>query len=231
MRIVANEKLIRRNAKIGQYASVGGLAILAGGMYVSFRYPEQVGLAWLALLVGFILSQVGLYYGNRWGRRPRPDERFNEALKGLDDRYTIYHYLKPTHHLLLGPAGIWVLLPRHQTGKIIYEKNRWKQKGGGFIQGYLRLFAQEGIGRPDLEVNVEVENVSQFLQKQLPDEQFPVPQAALVFTSDKTEIDESTSEAPTPTLQAQKLKELIRKSAKTSGLTPEQVQKIQGILE
>lgn len=231
MRIVSNEKLIRRNARISQFASVGGLAILAGGMYVSFRYPEQVGLAWLALLIGFILSQAGLYYGNRWGRRPRPDEHLNEALKDLDNRYSIYHFFKPTHHLLVGPAGIWVLLPRHQAGTIVYEKNRWKQKGGGFVQGYLRLFAQEGIGRPDLEVTVEVDNVSQFLQKHLPETQFPAPQAALVFTNPNTTIDESTNEAPAPTLQAQKLKELIRKSAKTSGLTPEQTQKIQEILE
>ena len=230
MRIVANEKLIQRNAKIGQFASVGGLAILAGGMYVSFRYQEQVGLAWLALLIGFVLSQVGLYYGNRWGRRPRPDEHINEALKSLDDRYSIYHYYKPTHHLLIGPAGIWVILPRHQAGKIIFEKNRWKQKGGGFIQGYLRLFAQEGIGRPDLEVPVEIDNITQFLEKHLPEEQFPKPQAALVFTSEKAEIDESVNEAPVPTLQAKKLKELVRKSAKENGLTPEKAQKLQDIL-
>lgn len=36
MKIVKDEKKIRRNSIIGQGASLVGLAILAGGMYISF---------------------------------------------------------------------------------------------------------------------------------------------------------------------------------------------------
>ena len=72
-------------------------------------------------------------------------------------------------HLLLGPSGIWVLLPRHQTGKIIYQKGRFKQKGGGILQGYLRMFAQEGMGRPDLELEGEIDAVKRFIKKKLPE--------------------------------------------------------------
>lgn len=230
MRIVSNEKLIRRNARLGQIASLGGLGILAAGMYVSFRYPEQFALAWLALMAGFILSQIGLYYGNRWGRRPRPDEHLNQALKSLDDRYTLYHYHSPTYHLLVGPAGIWILMPRYQTGRIVYEKGRIRQKGGGLLQGYLRLFAQEGLGRPELEIPVEIENTQRYLRKRLPETKLPQPQAALVFTSEKAQLD-LPDDLPFVLVPLKKLKEVIRKAVKTQNLSAEQIKTIQEAIE
>ncbi|MFZ0534759.1 MAG: hypothetical protein WAM09_16425 [Anaerolineales bacterium] len=228
MKDYRNDKLIKRNSRLGQVATISGLLVLIGGMFVSFRYPTIAGLAWVALLVGFALSQIGLYFGNRWGRHPRPDELIDQGLKGLNEQYTLYHYLTPAAHLLVGPAGIWVLVPYHQVGKIIYEKGRWKQKGGGFMQRYLRAFAQEGIGRPDLEVPAEVDAVAKHLEKWLPDKNIPKPQSALVFTSDKVEL--AVEDAPIPTLPLKKLKETIRKSAKEHPLSPELIQEINSLL-
>ena len=60
-------------------------------------------------------------------------------------------------------------MPYYQVGKIVYEKNRYKQKGGGFMQKYLRIFGQEGLGRPDLEAPAEVEAIDKFIKKNIPD--------------------------------------------------------------
>jgi hypothetical protein len=146
MDIITNDRLIQRNARIGQVTSIVGLLVLAGGMFISFTRAELFLFSLIALVIGFGLSQVGIYFGNRWGRRPRPDEVLDTALKGLDGRYSIYHYSSPTAHLLIGPAGIWVLLPRNQAGEITYDetKKRWRQKGGSI---YLKIFAQENLGR------------------------------------------------------------------------------------
>jgi hypothetical protein len=228
MKDYRNDKLIKRNSRIGQIATISGLLVLVGGMFVSFRYPTYSGFAWVALLVGFALSQIGLYFGNRWGRHPRPDELIDQGLKGLNEQYSLYHYLTPAAHLLVGPAGIWVLVPYHQIGKIVYEKGRWKQKGGGFMQRYLRAFAQEGIGRPDLEAPAEVKAVAQYINKWLPDKNIPDPQSALVFTSDKVEL--AVEDAPIPTLPLKKLKETIRKSAKDHPLSPDMIQEINSLL-
>jgi hypothetical protein len=233
MRIITNEKLIKRNATIGRVASLLGLAILALGMYITFRQPEQIGIAWIALLSGFALSQIGIYFGNRWGRRPRPDEQINDALKGLGENYTIYHYSSPVSHLLIGPAGIWALILHHQAGKIVYEKNRWQQKGGSFGQRYLRIFAQEGLGRPDLEVSSDINSINTYFRKNLPGDGtgfgIPSAQAVLVFTNEKAEID--VDEAPVPTLTAKKLKDFVRKRSKDKVLSQTGAQMIQEILE
>ena len=228
MKIYINERLVRRNARLGQVASLVGLLVLVGGMYVSFQYQNLVWAAWIALLLGFALSQLGLYYGNRWGRRPRPDEHLSLALKSLDDRNALYHYLTPVHHLLVGTTGIWVLLPLHQTGKITYEKGRWKQKGGNFMQRYLRLFAQEGIGRPDVDSSVEVQAIIRYLKKQLPQYQFPEPKPVLVFTSEKAELE--VDGAPIPSIPLKKLKELIRKSSKEHSIDILELKMLQDFL-
>jgi hypothetical protein len=193
-------------------------------MFISFTRPEMFSISLVALLVGFGLSQIGIYFGNRWGRRPRPDEMLNDALKGLDGRYSLYHYSTPTSHLLVGPAGIWVLMPRQQAGTITYDDNkkRWRQKGGSI---YLKIFAQENLGRPDLEIGSELHAVSRFLEDHLDKEQIPEVSAALVMTNEKCVVE--AENAPAPTLEAKKLKDFIRKTAKSKPISLDLVKEIQ----
>ena len=224
MKIIINTRLIKRNGRLGQVATITGLLVLVGGMVVSFRFPTYAGLAWIALLVGFALSQIGLYFGNRWGRHPRPDELIDQDLKGLNDQYSIYHYMTPAAHLLVGPSGLWVIMPYYQTGKIIYKNGRWKQIGGGILQRYLRIFAQEGIGRPDLDAPAEAAGVNRYIKKKFPDLEVPEANVVLVFLNAKTELE--VENAPILSLPVKKLKETVRKAVKEKPMSPEMIQEI-----
>jgi hypothetical protein len=230
MNIATNEPLVKRNTRIAQVAMIGGLAVLAAGMFISFRMPELFTLSLAALMVGFILSQIGIYYSNRWARRPRPDEVINKALKGLDGRHTLYHYIAPVSHLLVGPSGIWIFMPMHQAGKISYTKGRWKQRGGNF---YMKIFAQESLGRPDLEVASEVETIEKFLKQKLgEDNKIPDIQVALVFINPKAELlVDGDAETPAYTVKADNLKDLVRKKGKQKSISPETARQIQDLLE
>lgn len=233
MIIKTNERLIQRNARIGQITMLVGLVILLGGMFISFRMPERFDISLLALLLGFILSQVGIYFSNRWGRHPRPYNLINQALKGLNRSYSLYHYETPASHLLVGPAGVWVLMPRHQGGTITYDvkRGRWKQVGGNW---YLKIFAQESLGRPDLEVEAEKEKVANYLRQYMEEEEVPEIQAALIFTNPKTNVEvPEDADLPARTMTVSKLKDEIRKAAKDSNqkLTPNQIEKIQEIFD
>lgn len=233
MIIYTNERLVKRNARIAQFSMFGGLAVLAGGMFISFRDPARYfNISLLALALGFILSQVGIYYTNRFGRSPRPDQLLNQSLKGLDDKYALFHYMTSSSHVLVGPSGVWVLLPRHQRGTVTYSKGRYRQRGGGLMQNYLKIFAQEGLGRPDLDAQNEKENLKSWLTKHMPEEgKLPEVQAALVFTNPRTEIDIPESETvPAETVLLAKLKDVIRKSAKAKVLSTERAKQIQDLL-
>jgi len=227
MKIDTNHKIIKRNSRIGQITSLSALGILAAGMYITFKMPDKVAYSLGALLFGFILSQVGMYFGNRWGRSPRPDEILDKNLKGLGRENTIYHYSTPTHHLLIGPAGIWVLLHYYQGGTISYEKNRWRHKGGGFIQGYLKLFGQENIGRPELEGASEINSINKFLKKELPDLELPEISAVAIFSNPNVTL--STTEAPIPAVTPKEFKEFVKQKAKTNSISPLTLKAIQDI--
>lgn len=225
MNIVRNDKVIKRNSRIAQFTMFGGLIVLGGGMFVSFRYPEQYGLSLAALMLGFLLSQVGIYFSNRFGRSPRPDEKLDAALKGLDGKYSLYHYTTPVSHLMVGPSGVWILLPYYQRGVITFAKNRWRQKGGN---AYLKIFAQESLGRPEIEVSSEQESLKAYFKKILPEGIDPEINTALVFTNPKAEVEIPESETPpAETVTIGKLKELMRKGGRGKSLSVEKVKVIQ----
>ncbi len=226
MRTVINEKLIKRNATIGRYTTLASLAILGVGLFISFQ-AAYMQYSFIALIFGFLLSQVGIYYGSRWGRSPRPDEVLSASLKGLNDQYILYHYTAPVPHLLVGPAGIWILQPYFQKGTITYDEShkRWKQKGGN---AYMKVFAQEGLGRPDLEVRSNEDAMTSYLHKQLGDTEIPAVKAALIFTNNKVEID--AQNAPIPTISNEKLKDLIRRKAKEEPASMEQIRLVEKTL-
>jgi len=228
MKIIKNEKLINRNSKIGQFTSLGALVVLGIGMYISFTKPDLFVWAVGALLLGFTMTQIGMYFGNRWGRSPRPDEKLDTGLKGLPGDFVIYHWTTPVSHLLVGPAGIWALIPYHQRGQVTYRKKRWRMSGGGFLQNYMRLFGQEGIGRPDLEADSEINAIQKLLAKEMDEEEIPEINAVLVFTTEGVEIE--SEEAPMPALPLKKLKDFMRNTAKERPITKEDLEKVKAAL-
>jgi hypothetical protein len=229
MKIIKNEKLIERNKKIGNYISLGALVILGGGMFLSFNRPEWFAYSLICLVVGYILTQIGMYMGNRWGRSPRPDEKIDAGLKGLHSEFNMYHYIAPASHLLVGPAGIWVLLPFRQNGKVEFNGGRWKLSGGGFIQTYMKIFGQEGLGKPEAEANAEIASVQKFLEKNLEGQEIPKVNALLIFTSDDIVLD--VTDAPFPAMKLKQLKEFIRQESKTRKLSSLQLSAINGLFE
>lgn len=221
MKIIKNEKLIKRNSVIGQWLSLGALGVLGLGMYISFTKPDLFTYSLICLLIGFIMTQVGMYMGSRWGRSPRPDEKIDSGLKGLHSEFILYHYATPAAHLLVGPSGVWALLPYHQRGKISFEKNRWKMRGGGFLQGYMRIFGQEGIGRPDLDAQNEVITMRKFFSKNMGESAIPEVKAVLVFTSDEIELD--AGDSPIPAMKLKQFKEFMRQNSKSRVLSNGQI--------
>ena len=136
MKIIIDTKKIERNRKIGSYTLLGGMVVLFGGLFISisqiatgFQDPANpppnaemmLNYATIAMFVGLLLTEISMYFNNRWGRKPTIEEKVSLGLKGLDDRYTLYHHRGPVPSLLVGPAGIWVLVTLYQRGVVTFE--------------------------------------------------------------------------------------------------------------
>ncbi len=229
MKIIKNEKLIKRNGTIGNWTSIGALVVLGLGMYISLKRTDLFAYALIALLLGFSFTQIGMYMGNRYGRSPRPDEKLDAGLKGLPGEYTFYHYTTPASHLLVGPAGVWILMPYHQRGQVSFNKNRWKLSGGGFLQSYMRIFGQESLGRPDIEIDSEVNRLKKYFAKQMDESNIPEISPLMVFTSDDVEIN--ADEAPVRAMKLKQVKEFIRQRAKERKLSTQTINELNTVLE
>lgn len=205
MKVIRNEKHVTLRARIGQWASLAGMAVLGSGLVISFTRPQWLGISFMCLLVGLAFSQVGLYFMRRWVRRPRPHEILEKALKGLDNRFELYSFCLPAPHVLLSPQGLFVLRVQPQEGEISCKADRWHQKFS--IARFLGFSGQETVGNPTRAAQTEVRELTAFLESHIPDEPVEV-QPLIVFTNDKAEL--SVSEPSIPVLHYKKLKSYLR---------------------
>lgn len=209
MNNVINEKLIIRNKKIGNITSIAGMAILVGGLILSFTGGENPGrntiLSFSALIVGFVVAQISTAFVNKFGRSPRIDEVVGNNLSKLNNKYTYYVYSSPIPMLLVGPYGIWIPTPVMATGDVSYDK-KWKQKGGSFM---FKFFGQENIGKPDMDATNNETAVRELLSKHLDEAEMPKINNILVLLNPKANIGD-VENAPLPIVKAEALRRYIR---------------------
>jgi hypothetical protein len=160
------------------------------------------------------MTNIGNMFNNRWGRRP--DRGLSEALKGLDDRYALYNYRLGAAHVLTGPPGVLVLLPKHHYGPVLYDGKRWHNPGAR--RGMFGLFNADPLGNPILEAAGEVESFRRYVAKRGV-EVSAVPQAIVVFLHTRSEI--SAKDAPLPVLHFKQLKDYVRKLPKDADFAPD----------
>lgn len=210
MRIVADEKKIKRNTQIAKYATFGGLALLVGALVINIlaltqqNNPSLLIYVMVAFFVGFTLTNIGTLFTNRWGRRP--DKAVADALKGLDERYTLYNYRLGASHVLVGPPGAIVLVPKYQAGPVEFDGRKWTNPGAK--RGMFGLFNPDPLGNPVAEAAGEVETFNRFLKQHQPDLSV-APQALVVFMHPRAEV--RTKDAAVPVLHAKQLKEHVRR--------------------
>lgn len=181
MIVLRDEKRIARLARLAQIISLGGLAVLVAGLlFIFFSENPNVFLYQLvALFVGYVLSQVGLYLAHRYLRRPRLDLVLDKAAgKYARKDGRLYHYLLPAPHVLLLPTGIIVLAAKYQSGRITAVGDTWSQKG----LGMRRFFGQEGLGNPAREVEGMVAKMAAFVKEVAPTADVPI-WPVIVFTA------------------------------------------------
>jgi hypothetical protein len=225
MKIIRNDKLIKRNSKISQYVLYAALTTLVIGIYLTITKStaEEIGWAYLFLIPSYVLVQISIAMGNRWSRSPRPDEVVAQSLKGLDNQYSLYIFTTAIPHLLVGPAGVWIIKTYHQSGKIYLDekKNILKQKGGGNF--FTRIFASEGIGNVGRESKDILDKFEKYLTK-IGVTEHPKINVINVFINEDVTID--VPEYPEAIMTAEKLKDFIRKTAKQVNLEPSEIYKL-----
>lgn len=190
MKIYRNLTEIKHKESMGRRITLGGLAVLFVGLLASFTptwfppdEPAANGLIafiqsyWAyisfgSLALGFLASNVGSYYINRFAPRrwsgtsriARPDELIESNLKGFDDKYGLFLWSLPdAPYVLVGPMGLQVFVVRGDKGQVNVSGDRWKEPFS--IGRIFTSFTREGLGNPGREVEETKQKVRALLQQ------------------------------------------------------------------
>ena len=89
----------------------------------------------------------------------------------------------------------------------------------------MKIFGQEGIGRPDLEADAAIEAVKKYFAEKEIDFPADAIHPVLVFINPKSEIDPE-ARFRYDTIPLDKIKDLIRKYAKENRFSPEFIDEV-----
>jgi hypothetical protein len=214
MQIYRNDQFIQRRAKLGRYANLGGMGILLVGLIINLSSrAEGVWLSMLALIAGFALYQVGMHYTLRYGRPDRPDQVLVKALKGFDNRYSLFQFTSPAGNVLVTPNACLVFTVKMQGKSIQYRNGKWHHAMGW--RGFIFWMAGDSLGNPSREAEGEADTLRRYLAKKMPGVEVPI-QPVIVFGNSAAEVDAGDSRIPA--LHYKKLKDWVRGPGKLASL-------------
>jgi hypothetical protein len=201
MHVVVNQKLISTRVKLASASHLAALAVFAVGLFISWSNPEptmeQMAGAYAAIIVGLLLYNVGQIFLRRFGPRFRADGILARTLKGLDRRYTLLAFpsTKLPDYILVGPAGVQVIVARNHDGAISCRSNQWRRDPGSGFKRLTGFFGGTPFGDPGQDVSKGIERVRQRLEQAgiAPGQQPPI-EGVIVFTNPaaKLRIDGSS---------------------------------------
>jgi hypothetical protein len=175
MNIFTNENYIKeqfKKAKRLQTLGFGSLVLaLAISCSITFGLnlqPLVIILAYPFLLAGFPLLTMGNNRLRRLKTIPRADILLNNELKGLNNKYSLHHYVpvdgKIIKHLLVAPAGLIVIESRDTTGEVRCKSgpkgDQWSARVGFFQQISGNM---SPLGNPSRDVDESLEEAKALL--------------------------------------------------------------------
>src|SRR5438094_2511199 len=139
MQLVTNEKLAKSRFRLGTAFHLTALGILMAGLYASLQLPETQGeyqtirliIPYVAILLFLVPYYFGKQYIQRYGPKNRYDASLAQATKGLDNRYSLFSFPsgRLPDYLVVGPGGVFVLVPRGHPGLLVCRGDRWGRQG------------------------------------------------------------------------------------------------------
>ena len=233
MKISVDEQKIKRQAKIGRAALTLSLVVLIGGLLLTLIGPQYglltpentglfLGVYLIILAVGFTVSRVGMYYGNRYLSPTRPELLLREKLKGLDRKYALMLFQKPTDYFLVEPGGVTAIVTRatgvrrnaQSARTVSYKGGKWNSRTSLFSSWFGQ---EEPFGNPMADATAAAKAISDQIAAYDANLKVPV-RAVVLFTNTNLILDIDPS--PTAVLKIDDFKDFLRGAGKLKELPP-----------
>ena len=196
MKILIDQVKVQRRRRLSNIASVGGLLLLLASVVLPLvRLEDYATYSTVLMVLGLAIAMVGIYFANRWVKKPRPEDQLDNALKSLGDFHRLYHYPKlPCDHVLLTPWGVLVLETINLEGEFHYKDGRWKEKMG--LGRALRYIVEEHLGNPIKSALASEGYLKGRLNDETPGGRDIPVHSVVVFVHPAAVLDVESSETP-----------------------------------
>lgn len=224
MQIYINTKKVKRMSLVSKVLLFGGLGLMGLGLYLNIQNPEQnLQLVIIMAIIGIVMFQIAMPMQTRWSREPRMDQILNESSKGLDQRYSFFHYLLGVDHALITPAGIFAVVPNLEQGDIrLDEQGNWSIERKK--SGLLRRNSGPKPLKVDSHLEHDVERLNWRLMKDIADFDNLSVKPFLVFVNPDTVVHAEDSSYPVSHIK--KFKAELRKLPNAATLERSQVDEL-----
>ncbi|MEN6435394.1 MAG: nuclease-related domain-containing protein [Anaerolineaceae bacterium] len=226
MKQVIDRNRINKNALLSNIASIGGLLILMASVILPVFVKGTSIISGIMMVVGLGVAMVGIYFANRWVRKPRPEDRLDKVLKGLSEKYVLFHYPHlPSDHILLTPASVIVIETINIGGDYFFKNGKWKENMT--IGRAIRYIVEEHLGDP-CRAAKESANAIHTKLNQIEGLSGSIPvKPVVVFTHPATQLE--SLNPPIPVMKVEKLRKHV--DAGTTKLPQEDYDKVFEFLE
>ncbi len=221
MKSYTNEPYILRRKGIGRWTMYGGIALSIGAVVLIFQNEAAFLLSLIGVLVGTLLSQVGMVIYGRFGREPRMDEVLDGVMKGLDDEYAIFHYYLGTDHALFTPAGPYAILPKLEEGEIIHEDGGWFQITEKKLP--FRRTVKKSLAKIDKEALGATSSFQKHLDRLQPERDLEV-KPIIVFLNPQANL--GSHETENLVVHGKKLKQALRRLPRGKSLNQAELEQL-----
>jgi len=175
MNIYIHEDFVKEKERRAKRLQTIGMVLI--GISFLFSFSTLLGtatilifLAYPFLLVGFPLWTMGRSAQRRLAASPRADTLLNTELKGLNNKYSLHHYVRYgdtwIHHLLITPSGLIVMQSSDAVGPVTCtgsdKGDKWKSPSN-ILDRMTGL--KPPVGNVTTELNDSVAGVQEMLGK------------------------------------------------------------------
>lgn len=231
MRIIRHSSYISRQKRKSKILAFVGFLVLTSAMFLAML-PNALLLAYVAMIGGFIMFNIGMQGIGRWTRNPRNDQILDARMKGLSDQVTLVHYptlvdaagkKKEVDHLVVYSGGLLVINAKEVDGKVQQKKSIWRKQGGMFRKMF--SFSGPQLGSPSYENDRTIPMV----EKWLAENQLEVDvKAATVFVHPRVDLE--VIEPDYPVLHGEEMEEFMRDLPSDPDFSQEERQRLVSLL-
>ncbi len=210
MKTIIDQRKLQNHSTLANLMSIGGLLILLASVLLPLFKASLAQFSFAMMVVGLGVSMVGIYFANRWVRKPRPEDKLDAALKSLNNGFHLFHYPSlPSDHVLLAPSGIYILETVGLAGFFSFKKGKWKESMT--IGRALRYIVEEHLGDPIRAAQAAEAYLRQRVEAAVPSDKAIPIRLIVVFTHPAVQVD--VEDAPIPVTKVDKLRKYISTTA------------------